>query len=444
MRNTPFLLFTLSCILATSAWAVAPSLPVPAEAEARVGAPELVVSTDRLDWTYAVGEPVTFRLNVLFDGQPLPGAAVRYRVGPEKFEGEWMEATLDDGVLEIDGGTMEEPGFLRCEVTMKQDGRTYSGLATAAFDPTGIQPTQADPEDFDAFWQDNLRELASIPLKLEKTLLPERCTSDVNVYHVSYQTWGPGGPTRFYGILTEPVEPGSYPAVLLVPGAGVRAYRGDVGMASRGAIVLQVGIHGLPVNLDERVYEDLRHAALHGYATYNLEDPERYYYRRVYLGCVRGNDVLTGHPMWNGETLVVAGGSQGGQLSIVTSALDPRVTGTVSNYPAYCDVTGYLHNRAGGWPHMLSSEEHRSEAKIRTTSYYDVVNFARRLRAPGSYAWGYNDKVCPPTSMFAAYNVITAPKSLQLELSMGHRSSEAFNNRFQERIREMAALGERE
>ena len=91
------------------------------------------------------------------------------------------------------------------------------------------------------------------------------------------------------------------------------------------------------------------------------------------------------------------------------------------SYPALADTTGYLHGRAGGWPHMFQDEKrHRSQAKIDTIAYYDVVNFARRVRVPGLYAWGFNDETTPPTSMYAAYNVITAQKSLLLALEMGH------------------------
>ena len=60
------------------------------------------------------------------------------------------------------------------------------------------------------------------------------------------------------------------------------------------------------------------------------------------------------------------------------------------------------------------------DAKIATTAYYDAVNFARRIKVPGHYGWGYNDETCPPTSTFSAYNVITAPKSLDVFKEMGH------------------------
>ena len=56
--------------------------------------------------------------------------------------------------------------------------------------------------------------------------------------------------------------------------------------------------------------------------------------------------------------------------------------------------------------------------------YYDVVNFARRVTAPGLYTWGFNDETCPPTSMYAAYNVITAPKRLMLAYDTGHRTTQ--------------------
>jgi cephalosporin-C deacetylase-like acetyl esterase len=159
-----------------------------------------------------------------------------------------------------------------------------------------------------------------------------------------------------------------------------------------------------------------------------LDDRDRYYYRRVYLGCVRANDFLTTLPEFDGRNLAVVGGSQGGQLAIVTAALDPRVMALGSYYPAYCDVTGPLHGRAGGWPHMMKPDganqvsKSATAEKIATTAYYDTVNFARRLKVPGYYSWGYNDEVCPPTSTFAAYNCITAPKQLLLTLERGHET----------------------
>src|SRR5262249_5673552 len=197
-------------------------------------------------------------------------------------------------------------------------------------------------------------------------------------------------------------------------------------MAARGIITLQVGIHGIPVTMEQSVYDSLGAGALFNYNNFGLEGRDRYYYRRVYLGCVRANDFLTSHPKWDGVNLAVTGGSQGGALSIVTAALDPRVRVLAAYFPALSDVTGYLHNRAGGWPHMFRAAEgplaHRSQDKIDTSRYYDVVNFARRVKVPGMYSWGFNDETCPPTSMYSAYNVIPGQKKLLLALETGHNN----------------------
>ncbi len=399
----------------------------------RTGAVSVRVAPDRGDWTYEPGQPVSFQITVVRDGHVVSGAQVTYQVGPEMMPSSISKTeVLGASGLVVSGGTMKEPGFLRCIATVEVDGRTYRGLGTAGFKPEAIRPTTDDPADFEAFWAAGKQDLAKLPLDAQLTFLPDYSTPTVETYHVSLQNVGPqnigmtGAPSRLYGILCLPKGDGKYPAVLSVPGAGVRAYRGMLNLAQKGIITFQIGIHGLPVILDAAVYDSLSRGALANYPTFGLDDKTRYYYRRVYLGCVRANDFLTSLPKWNGRDLAVTGGSQGGALSIVTAALDPRVKGLAAYYPALSDVTGYLQNRAGGWPHMFRSSgegSHRSPDKIATSKYYDVVNFARRVKVPGLYSWGYNDETCPPTSMYSAYNVIPGPKSLLLALETGHNTT---------------------
>ncbi|MEZ5276574.1 MAG: acetylxylan esterase [Opitutaceae bacterium] len=423
----PFLLITGSVLAGNDG--AAPISPLPPQATVRIATVDVRVVPDHRDWTYRVGEPVRFSISVVADGTPIDNVVVHYKIGPE-IMAPTLEETVDLPIegLTVEAGTMGEPGFLRCEVSTEVAGRTYKGLATAAFSPELIEPTQTEPEDFDAFWEAGKAALAKAPIEPRLTLLPEACTDNVNVFHVRIRTidpgWGP--PAYVFGIYCEPKKPGLYPAVLRVPGAGVRPYGGDTATAAAGALTLTIGIHGLPVNLPQEVYDALGSGALNGYATANLDNRDRYYYRRVFLSCLRANDFLTGRDNWDGEHLVVAGGSQGGQLAIVTAALDPRVTGLSSIHPAYCDVTGALHGRADGFPFMFRQwtpgvpSDQATPEKIATTAYYDTVNFARRIKVPGYYSWGYNDVTCPPTTCYAAYNQITAQKELGLTLELGH------------------------
>ncbi len=242
------------------------------------------------------------------------------------------------------------------------------------------------------------------------TLMPERCTDKVNVYHVKLDNVK----GKIYGVLCTPKKAGKYPAILHVPGAGIRPYYGEVSEAAEGFISFTIGIHGIPVNLDKVVYDDLRAGPLSNYQISNLDDRDNMYYRRVYLGCVRAVDFLESVDSFNGEDIGVTGGSQGGALSIVTASLDNRIDYLAAFYPALSDMTGFLHGRAGGWPQIFVDEFTNKPEKIVVSKYYDVVNFARFVKAEGWYSWGYNDNVCSPASTFSAYNVIPAKKELHV------------------------------
>jgi cephalosporin-C deacetylase len=402
---------------------------------------KVVVAPDHTDWLYKPSEQVKFNVTVLKDGNPLKNIIIKYQVGAEKMEPLKKDSlVLTNGTLTISPFTLKSAGFLQCIVTAFYEGKEYRGLATAGFDPPSIKPTVENPSDFLGFWDKAKTDLSKIPLDARMTLLPERCTENVNVYHVNIQNYRVGA--RLYGILCVPKKEGKFPALLRVPGAGIRPYAGDVATAEKGIITLEIGIHGVPVNMDLSVYNNLMTGGLNGYWYFNLENKDRYYYKRVYMGCIRANDFIASLPQFDGSNLGVAGGSQGGALSIITAALDSRVKYLSAFYPALSDLTGYLNGRAGGWPHLLDKNNlpfNNSKEKIATIGYYDVVNFARQLKVPGMYSWGFNDETCPPTSMYAAYNAINAPKTLYLALETGHwtfpEQNEKMNNWMVEKLK---------
>ena len=118
---------------------------------------------------------------------------------------------------------------------------------------------------------------------------------------------------------------------------------------------------------------------------------------------------------------------QGGALSLITAGLDPRVTACVANHPALSDMAGYLDNRAGGYPHFNRSNGMLVTEKVKNMEYYDVVNFARRITCPTYLTWGYNDNVCPPTTSYVVWNLITAPKESLITPINEHWTSEKTN-----------------
>jgi cephalosporin-C deacetylase len=384
---------------------------------------EVIVTPSHADWTYKLGEEAEFIVTVLRRNVPLENSVIKFSVGPEKMEPTIeSEVILENGAIKIKAGTMDVPGFLRCFVSTEHEGKTYSGLATAAFEPEKIVATVEKPAGFDAFWEKALAYNAKLPIDTKMTLLPERCTEKVNVYHVSLQNWKRGA--RLYGILCVPKAAGKYPAVLKVPGAGIRSYQGDVQFAEDDVISFEIGIHGISVIMEQQNYDDLLSGWNNQYWNNNIHDKDAFFYKRVYMGCVKANDFIASLPQWDGKNLGVMGSSQGGTLTLVTAGLDKRVTAAAPVHPAMCDMTGYLSGRAGGWPHYLADKskwELGSHKEIvETISYYDAVNFSRRITVPVLFSFGYNDNAVPPTSVYAAYNSITAPKEKFLAEETGH------------------------
>ena len=327
------------------------------------------------------------------------------------------KATLKNGEMKL-SGKMTKPGFYRVNVKTTIGGKEYRNTCAAAFSPEKIQANAECPADFDEFWSNTIAEARKVDLDPHRELLPERCTKDVNVYEVNFNNnaWG----SKIYGILCVPVKPGKYPALLRVPGAGCRPYGGDVWMASQGVITLEIGIHGIPVTMKQEVYDRLHNGALSGYWEANLDNRDKMPYKRIFTGAIRSIDYIASLPEWDGKKLGVTGSSQGGMLSLVCAGLDSRVTCYGAVHAAMCDHTASLKGIACGWPHYFYYEKKHDPVKVKNSGYFDGINFAKRIKCKGWFSFGYNDEVVPPTSAWATYNTVTAPKEMSLYQQTAH------------------------
>ena len=372
----------------------------------------VTVEPDHKDWNYKTGEKATFVVEVRKSGTLIDGVSIDYAAGPEMYQDVKKSMVLKDGTLKL-SGTMKQPGFYRVDVTAHVDGKDYKQACGVAFSPERLQPSTVMPADFSDFWTKAIAEARKVDLNPTKRLLPERCTKDVNVYEVSFNNirdnW------RTYGILSVPVKEGKYPALLRVPGAGVRPYGGDIWTASQGAITLEIGIHGISVTMEQKVYDDVLNGALMNYWNWGMDKREDSYYYRVVLGCIRALDYIEQYTPWNGKELGVTGSSQGGFLSIATAGLDKRITYYAPVHAALCDHTNSLKGVACGWPHYFYWNKGKGQEKqIETSRYYDGINFARLITdsQEGWFSFGYNDDVVPPTTAYETYNIVKGPKEL--------------------------------
>lgn len=370
------------------------------------------VVPDHDDWIYSTGENAVFKVSV--SGDITSSFSVSYEIGPEKmpaWENESFNSTAKEFV--IDGGTMKTPGFLRCTITITHGDSKKTAYATAAFQPEEIIPTIGYPEDFLSFWEETISSAREIPLDTQLTLIEDKCTDTYNVYQASYLN--NEYKNRSYGILTIPVKNGKFPAIIRFPGAGVHPSDGNLTIADKDVITLDLYIHPFPMLWENSFYDNLRDSPYIDYKFWGSYNRDAYYFKRVISGCVKAVDVIFSLPQFDGENLASWGSSQGGALSIITTSLDKRIKMLVALCPAMCDYTGYLYGRAGGWPHFFDREnieKYNTNNVLTTLPYYDVVNFARNITVPGFYSWGFNDETTPPTSFYSAYNVIKAPKQV--------------------------------
>ena len=389
----------------------------------------IALEPNHSDWVYASNEEVLITLSVRRHYCAMPNIDVRCEWGKELRDAErqWTINTGKNGEVQLKLKGQKEPGFKTLMAKVTYDGKEYTNYINVAFLPNQIEPTVPNPEDFDDFWAKAVADVRRVPLQPMMTLQPELCTAECDVYEVRFQNHKPG--CYLYGMLSIPKQSAfshqpsdKMPAVIEWPGAGVKPHRGIQGeLTKHGCVVLEMGVNGIPVNRDDDFYRDLKANGLSEYWTIYNEDRDKYYYKKIYAGTVKAADFLCTLDFVDTTRIAVTGGSQGGALSIIHAALDPRVKCASAAYPALCEIAGYYYGRVGGWPRILRDpKEVARDEKARVSAYYDVVNFARRLRCPIKMYIGYNDRTCCPTSTYAAYNVIPSAKELFLPLDCAH------------------------
>lgn len=387
---------------------------------------ETIATPDHADSYYRLGQPATLRIVAREGGVPVDGTTVRYKVGPDMWLPEaWETTRFIGGEALVRMGTLTEPGFLACQYEFTTtDGKTYKDLVKVAYAPEQIKTFTPMPQDFEKFWQKAVKEARKVPFDAEYKDVPD-ATNDKFVtrlvrLHVGKEKW-------MQGYLTMPkTQKSGFPVVLCPPGAGSQKIYPSDYFPNEGCIYLKIEIHDNDQLLPDDEYNTMRQKKCDGYMRRGMASKDTYYYKDVYVGCVRALDFLCSLPEWDGRHAIVTGGSQGGALTIVTAALNEKATLCAPFYPALCDLTGFLHHRAGGWPKFFTTFYKDSqidipqEQAVETLQYFDVVNFARLLKVPTFMSWGYNDDTCSPTSVWAAWNEITAPKENDITPSSGH------------------------
>ena len=370
-----------------------------------------VITADHRDGTYAVGETVTWTISGLA-AEAAPGYSVKAG----------GRTVMNQGTLHPVNGTatvqttLSAPGTALLTVATGEKTNVYGG---AVADWPHIAPAVPAPADFDDFWKAKIADLQAIPADPVLESVP--CDdAGVDLWKI---TMANIHGSRINGYLARPKGQAPCPAQLVVQWAGV--YPLDkgwaVGQAHNGWLTLNIIAHDLPVDREKAFYDDLKAGALKDYSHLGANDREQSYFLRMYLSCYRAADYLAGRDDWNHRTFLVSGGSQGGLQAIMTAGLHPAVTVATANVPAGCDHHGGTVGRSPGWPNWVAGTTGtEAEARMKAAAYFDVVNFAARVKVPVLVGVGLIDTTCPPAGIFAAFNQLGGPKRLVIMPAADH------------------------
>jgi cephalosporin-C deacetylase len=290
------------------------------------------------------------------------------------------------------------------------------------------RPERVEPDDFDAFWSATLSAASEHDLKPEFTpydaLLPQ-----VRVHDVRFS--GYGGQRVAGWFLTPAAVAGPLPCVVQFIGYGGGRGRPHEWLlwpaAGYAVLVVDSRGQGDGDTPDLPGGDTPQHSGL---LTRGVLDPEQYYYRRLFTDAVRAVDVAAAHPDVDATQVIVAGASQGGGIAQAVAGLHPQVRA------ALIDVPFLTHFRRAteitdAYPYQelavfCATNRDRIEQVFRTLDYFDGVHFAARATAPALYSVALMDEICPPSTVFAAYNHYAGPKELQVWPYNGHEGGATF------------------
>ncbi len=296
-----------------------------------------------------------------------------------------------------------EPGFYSAVLYLVENGdKTELTRSNIGINPELIVSPQDKQPDFDAFWEQTLKELAAVAPEYRRTLLKEHSNSVRRTYRVDMKSLGG---EDVCVVLTEPVKDGKYPVMVNYMGYGSNPWYADPS-SNPEMIEIQVCIRNQALNRLPDEKDD--------WCTRGLEDKNSYYYRGAFADAVRAIDFVCSLEKADTEHILVQGESQGGALTLVVASLDNRIRAIAPSAPFLSDYKDYF--AIVHWPGepVIAAAKAKGisdEDMYRTLSYFDVKNFTDKIECPVLMAIGLQDPVCPPHTNFAGYNHIKTEKS---------------------------------
>lgn len=301
-------------------------------------------------------------------------------------------------------------------------------------------PERDEPGDFDAFWKSTLDEARTFPLEARFEKVDYGLVAQ-ETYDVTYNGFG-GQPVKGWLILpaqdVRAKHASSLPCVVEYIGyGGGRNFPIDwLLWASAGYAHFVMDTRGQGSTWSSGdtpdLYADGGNSHYPGSMTKGILDPKHYYYRRVFTDAVRAIEAARSHPAVDATQMAVTGGSQGGGITIAAAGLVPDVVAALPEVPFLCHyrratelVDTYPYKEVAEYCHI-----HRDQVDtvFKTLAYFDGVNFSARAKAKSLFSVGLMDQICPPSTVYAAYNHWAGEKEIRVYTYNGHEGGGSYHN----------------
>lgn len=283
------------------------------------------------------------------------------------------------------------------------------------------RPEREEPEDFNNFWTDTLLEAHRTPLEARFERV-DYGLKTVETFDVTFNGYG-GQPIKGW-FLVPRERSGQLGAVVEFIGyGGGRGFPTEwLLWASSGYAHLVMDTRGQGSAWRKGDTPDLQpdggNPHFPGFMTVGVLDPRTYYYRRVFVDGVRAVEAARANPLVDPERVAVTGGSQGGGVSIAVAGLDPEVAVVMADVPYLCHFRRAVEITDSSPYNEINQfcQVHRDQVDtvFKTLSYFDGLNFAARIQGKALFSVGLMDEVCPPSTVFAAYNHLPGDKEIRI------------------------------
>jgi len=170
---------------------------------------------------------------------------------------------------------------------------------------------------------------------------------------------------------------------------------------------------------------------LNGHIVRGLDGPpENMLFRHIFLDTAQLAKIVMEMDDVDETRVGATGGSQGGALTLVCAALEPRIAKAAPLFPFLCDYKRVwemdldkdAYDELQTYFRRFDPRHEREDEIFTQLGYIDVQHLASRIEAEVLMAVGLRDMICPPSTQFAAYNKITTSKSLALYHEFGHEN----------------------